>query len=291
MSIHKKLTTAIFSLLLLSVGVSGYSQVKIGFTHGLANTSVSADGYGVVPREDQSKFSGGPASRTAIFAFIPLSNFFSLRPEVALFSAGFTEQTDTAWDQVSYPPGWTDNVSATSKHRFYNLQVPILINFSFHLADLGKRTEDPAQQKTLSMDIFAGPTLSYTVKARSQVSKQLTRSSSNDPSSEFNFTTREQTNVDLKSDKVNYYDWGITGGVGIKGRLNKYLWLCVEARHSVLFSNNLNKGHWDRTTPDPEKIGQHKHESPVIKLKHSPIISVGLIVGVNFKKLKLSPEH
>lgn len=288
---HKKITSVIFSLLLLLVGVCGYSQVKIGFTYGLANTSVSAEGYGVVPREDQSKFSGDPGSRTAIFASIKLLDFFSLRPEVALFSIGFTEQTDTAWDQVFYPPGWTDNVSATSKHRFYNLQVPILINFSFHLADLGKKTEDPVQQKTLSMDIFAGPTFSYTVKARSQVSKQLTRSSSNDPSSEFNFTTREQTKVDLKSDKVNYYDWGITGGFGIKGRLNKYLWLCLEARHSILFSNNLNKGHWDRTTPDPEKIGQFKQESPVIKLKHSPIISVGLIVGVNLKKLKLSPEY
>lgn len=291
MSIHKKLTTAIFSLLLLLVGVGGYSQVKIGFTHGLANTSVSAEGYGVVPPEARSKFSGASSSRTTIFALIRLSDFFSLRPEVALYNTGFAEQTDTSRIEAMTFPGWTDDISVSSKHRFYNLQVPILINFSFHLADLGKRTEDPAQQKTLSMDIFAGPTFSYTVKARSQVSKQLTRSSSNDPSSEFNFTTREQTKVDLKSDKVNYYDWGITGGIGIKGRVNKYLWLCVEARHSVLFSNNLNKGHWDRTTPDPEKIGQHKHESPVIKLKHSPIISVGLIVGVNFKKLKLSPEH
>lgn len=267
-----------------------HSQTKLGLSFGVSNSTVDVSDYQNVIDTSQARFDGNLSQRFAVSAFLRLNNYFTLRPELSFINTVFRERLDSIFFNQTVAPGWTDRYNTKSEYNLQHLRLPVLLNFSFHLLTLSKSKSEEKKPSTLSIDLFAGPYISFAVTHKRKSSISHTRSSVGDTSKRFNFTNTSTEEKNLDNNQINRWDYGAIIGLGLKAGITKDIKVFIEARNTIS-SYQLNKGLWDRIVQKPNNPFETHVVSPKMRLRNSTILSVGVLFNLNFSKINISPER
>ncbi|HYG15815.1 MAG TPA: porin family protein [Bacteroidia bacterium] len=262
------------------------AQVEFGFIGGLNMANMKASGYKLVPDSARPTFSGITRYRVGIFADMPLNNYFSLNPELAYSVKGSVQRLDTTASAIDFsgpPIAYTEKNVSVSNFDLGYIELPVLFRFSTPLGRPSAMYPFENSVKPFYLDIFAGPYFGFLLMPKNESSTTITRSSDNDTSEAYNFSTKVKSNGTIT--QIGKIDYGAVAGLGFKWRFNRKSYLYLDVRYTMGFAN-LNKGYWDRivadqSDPDPLKW-KVVVESPKIKNTGTLTFSLGFIT--NFSK-------
>ncbi len=140
----KKIGLLIACLLSL-VGYSAQAQVDFGARFGVSYTALTQ-------RINEGYVSGGKAGFSiAGLADIPLYKDLSFRPEVAFMHQGGNYYSQPVFSEMA----------AYNKYRYYSIQVPLDLAYTFHIEDI-------------HLTVFAGPALDFSLFGKMKTSNNET---------------------------------------------------------------------------------------------------------------------
>lgn len=268
----------LFAISLASVSFTK-AQVEWGVLGGINMANMSASGYKAVPDSSRPSFSGITRFRVGLFADIPLNNYWSFNPELHYSVKGSVQKLDSGYTVLNVPPGWSDDFQTVSNIDLNYIEIPLMIRFSTPLGRPTNLYPYENSVKPFYLDLFGGPYVSYLLSAKNDASTTWTRSSTNDTSELYNFSTKTKENKSI--DQIKSLDFGAVMGLGIKWRFNRKSYLYLDVRYTLSLAN-LNAGYWDRQVQDPNDPTQSITESPTIKNTGTLSFSLGYIT--NFSK-------
>ena len=160
-------------IVMLSVITTAMGQVEFGVRAGGSYSSLTQ-------RFEDSYMSGGKMGfSVAGIADIHLYKRLSLRPEIAFVNQGGSYYSQPVQSELA----------AYNKYRYYSIQVPVNLAFSFNLSDI-------------LFSVFAGPALDFSLFGK-------TNTQSNELDSDINFGIEKEK--DLKR-----FDLGVNLGIAVE---------------------------------------------------------------------------
>lgn len=255
------------------------AQVEWGIIGGLNNSNMAGKKYTNIPGPERAKFSGISRFRVGIFMDYPLNNYFSFSPEVAYAVKGAVQKLDTFRSYTDVVPGWDDDVKSVSNLDLNYIEIPLLFRVSMPIGHPTALYPYENSVKPFYLDFMVGPHISYLLSAKNEFSYTQTRTSTNDPSEDYNFSKKfSGSNSPAKIKKIDY---GFVAGAALKWRFNRKSYLCLDLRYTMSFAN-INGGFWDRNVAKVSDPTQRITEKPKVSNAGSFSVSLGLIT--NFSK-------
>lgn len=284
----KAISVIILGMFLFVCTLNSFAQVRLGIIGGINSANLKTAGYGPVPDSSKARFTGVIKPRIGIFGIIRLNRFLSLRPELAYSQKGADMKLDSGFMVIDRPPGWQETYKTKSKITLGYLELPILVRFSAHLFNLRKEKENTSSLP-VSLDLLAGPIVSYLVSSRKKDEVFHSVYSTNDTSKKYNYWEVKGGNGSFPGKSLNRWDWGAVFAAAVKIKLSQKTELFFEARQTFSLGN-INNGHWYNSTIVFSNwwSGKIIETKPKITNANMFTASIGIITRLNFRKI--TPE-
>jgi hypothetical protein len=279
----KRNFTAKSLFLLLAISLASLAQtsaqVEWGIAGGLNMANLKGSEFKAIADSSQPTFTGITRFRFGLFADIPLNNYWSFNPELYYSVKGGIQKLDSFYNETNISPGWNDVTRTVSNIDLNYIEIPLLVRFSTPLGRPTALYPYENSVKPFYLDLFGGPYISYLLSNTNDASYTLTRSSVQDTSETFNFSTKTKSSNAIE--QINKIDFGAVMGMGVKWRFNRKSYLYLDLRYTLSMTN-LNKGYWDREVQDPADPTKSITVSP--KVQNAGTLSFALGYITNFSK-------